>query len=72
MDRSISELSRCVRPGGYFLSLAGVVNEQIDKAFQARQEEWSCLVRNGDLYVSKEGFTSNNLDGSFMVWQKRR
>lgn len=71
MDQSISELGRCVRPGGTFLSVAGVVPDLIQESFQTRYDQWECLVDKDDLHVTEDGFTSNNIDGTLMVWRKK-
>eukprot|EP00429_Kryptoperidinium_foliaceum_P011008 CAMPEP_0176003274 /NCGR_PEP_ID=MMETSP0120_2-20121206/1089_1 /TAXON_ID=160619 /ORGANISM="Kryptoperidinium foliaceum, Strain CCMP 1326" /LENGTH=267 /DNA_ID=CAMNT_0017335911 /DNA_START=162 /DNA_END=965 /DNA_ORIENTATION=- len=70
LDLSISELGGCVKPGGVWISIAGVVDDQIQASFDSRSE-WDSLVRQGDLYVTEEGFTSNNVDGSLLVWRRR-
>ncbi|KAG7351222.1 methyltransferase domain containing protein [Nitzschia inconspicua] len=70
MNQSITELSRCVKPGGVFLSVAAVVTDFIQESFQGRQNEWKCLVHKDEIYMSNEGFTSNNIDGTLTVWEK--
>jgi SAM-dependent methyltransferase len=72
MKTAIKELCRCIEPGGIFISLAGVVPDEIQKAFQEEQNlEWDCLVDKDDLYITNEGYTSNNIDGTLLVWRKR-
>lgn len=71
MKMAISELGRCIKQGGIFLSIAGVVTDAIQESFDDRPEEWECLVDKDDLYMSEEGFTSNNIDGTLLVWRKK-
>ena len=70
LNLAISELGRCVKPGGIWISIAAVVDNQIQASFDTG-EEWSCLVKKDDLYTTSDGYTSNNIDGSLMVWQRK-
>jgi hypothetical protein len=70
LNLAISELGRCVKAGGIWISIAAVVDEQIQASFDLRPE-WDCLVRKGDLFVTEDGYTSNNIDGSLLVWRRR-
>ncbi|KAL3910866.1 MAG: hypothetical protein SGARI_001922 [Bacillariaceae sp.] len=40
-------------------------------SFDQLPEQWECLVDKDDLYTSEDGFTSNNIDGTLLVWRKR-
>jgi SAM-dependent methyltransferase len=71
MNLAIAELSRCVKPGGIFLSIAGVVTDAIQESFDQQLDQWECLVDKNVLYTSDEGYTSNNIDGNLLVWRKR-
>jgi ubiquinone/menaquinone biosynthesis C-methylase UbiE len=70
LNMAISELGRCVRPGGIFLSIAAVVVDQIQTSFDER-EDWDCLVDQNSLYMTDDGYTSNNIDGNMLVWRKK-
>jgi Methyltransferase domain len=52
MDLAVTELGRCVKPGSIWISLAGVVPDEIQRAMDGR-EEWKCRVHKDDLYISK-------------------
>lgn len=81
---AINELTRCVKPGGIWISIAGVVNQQIHQAMNQmiltkNQEDgdndlpmWTSLVGDGELYTTQDGYTSNNIDGSLLVWKKNK
>jgi ubiquinone/menaquinone biosynthesis C-methylase UbiE len=66
---AISELGRCVKPGGIWISIAAVVVDQIQDLFES-EGEWTCLVDKEKLYVTEDGYTSNNIDGNLLVWRK--
>ena len=68
---AIQELGQCIKVGGIFMSIAGVVDRQIQQIFD-ELSEWECLVRQDDLFTTEEGYTSNNIDGSLMVWKRRQ
>lgn len=70
LNMAISELERCVRPGGIFMSITAVVDDQIQASFDERKE-WICLVDKDSLCVTEDGYTSNNIDGNFLVWRKK-
>lgn len=69
LNLAISELGRCLKPGGMWISVAAVVVDQIQDAFDSR-ETWDCLVGKDDFFVTDDGYTSNNIDGNLMVWRK--
>lgn len=71
LKMSISELGRCVRPGGIFMSITAVVDDQIQASFDERQDEWECLIDKETLYTTEDGYTSNNIDGNLLVWRKK-
>jgi SAM-dependent methyltransferase len=70
LDMAISELGRIVKPGGIWMSIAAVVVDQIQASFEERSE-WEPLVGKDDLYMTDDGYTSNNIDGTLLVWRKR-
>jgi SAM-dependent methyltransferase len=69
LNLAISELGRCVNPGGIWISVAAVVDDKIQASLDDRKE-WESLVRKGDLFITEDGYTSNNVDGTLLVWRK--
>jgi len=69
---AFSELTRCLKPGGIWMSIAGVVDQEIQELFESKNEEWTCLVGYGELYITQDGYTSNNIDGSLLVFEKNK
>jgi Methyltransferase domain len=70
LNMAISELARTLKPGGVWISLAAVVVDQIQDSFQER--DWIALVLKDDFYTTVDGYTSNNIDGTLLVWKKRQ
>lgn len=71
MELAFEELTRCLKPGGIFMSITAVVVGQIQAAFDSRQNEWECLVDEDSVYMTDDGYTSNNIDGNMLVFKKR-
>lgn len=69
LTRAVDEMHRILTNGGILWSLSGVCTEALQTCIQSRSDEWEVLV-NGDLYVSSDGYTSNNMDGTLMVFCK--
>jgi hypothetical protein len=69
LNMAISELARTLKPGGVWISLAAVVVDQIQDSFQER--DWEPLVLKDDFYATVDGYTSNNIDGTLLVWKKK-
>ena len=71
LEMAITELCGTIRPGGIFMSIAGVMIDEINSLFEARSDEWKPLVSKDELYTTEDGYTSNNIDAALMVWQKK-
>jgi len=63
--QAIRELQRVTK--GTILSLSGVCT---DALLQADWSAWQCLSNGSDVYTTKSGYTSNNLDGALMAWKR--
>ena len=71
LNAAISELGRCVKPGGIWMSVAAVVVDQIQSSFTDRTDEWEELAGKDDMIMTSDGYASNNVDGNIRVWRKR-
>lgn len=71
LNMAISELSRCVKPGGIFMSITAVVVDNIQASFDEREDAWECLVDQHTVYMTEDGYTSNNIDGTLLTWRKK-
>jgi SAM-dependent methyltransferase len=72
LTRAISELARVLTPGGIFWSLSGICVEPLQSvAIWTDSDCWEALTpTDGSLYTTADGYTSNNVDGTLLVWRK--
>jgi SAM-dependent methyltransferase len=78
LNLAIREMQRLLRPGtGIFWSLSGICTEQLLKNSKNDDDDddvwkdWQVLVdSSSELYTTRDGYTSNNLDGTLLVWRK--
>jgi SAM-dependent methyltransferase len=72
LTRAISELARVLKPGGIFFSLSGICVEPLQSAALWTDSDcWEALTPiDGSLYTTADGYTSNNVDGTLLVWRK--
>jgi SAM-dependent methyltransferase len=72
LTRAISELARVLAPGGIFWSLSGICVEPLQSAaLWTDSDRWEALTpSDGSLYTTADGYTSNNVDGTLLVWRK--
>ena len=71
LEEAVEELTRTVRPGGVVLSVTCAAAPRVAEAFGHRQEEWRCL-RDGDFFLTEDGYASNNVDASLLAWERRK
>ena len=51
------------------LSVTCAAAPRVAEAFGQRQEEWRCL-RDGDFFLTEDGYASNNVDASLLAWER--
>ena len=71
LEEAVEELTRTVRPGGVVLSVTCAAAPRVAEAFGHRQEEWRCL-RDGEFFLTEDGYASNNVDASLLSWERRK
>ncbi|KAL7510497.1 hypothetical protein ACHAXN_007466 [Cyclotella atomus] len=73
LNMAVSELARTLVPGGIVFSVNAACTNAIQKAFDqsndANETMWQQL-RDGTLYMTEDGYTSNNVDATILVWKK--
>jgi SAM-dependent methyltransferase len=70
LRRAISELARVLRPGGIFWSLSGLCDEPLQSSALWTDSDCWEAVTDGSLFTTADGYTSNNVDGTLLVWKK--
>ena len=75
MHEAIAELTRVVRPGGLFVSISAICTERLEQSpvfgTSSDDKKWK-VVQDGSLYVTEDGYASNNFDGTLLVWRKKQ
>lgn len=70
LQHALLELQRVLRPGDVFWSLSAIcVDALMLSQDKRRWLHWQVLA-DGTLYSTRDGCTSNNIDGTLMVWRK--
>jgi SAM-dependent methyltransferase len=72
LGMAVSELRRVLKPGGIMFSVTAACVDSIQKSFDEcnmNKEAWEQL-RDGSLYITEDGYTSNNVDATVLVWKK--
>lgn len=74
LQRAVRELHRILKPGGILLSLSGICADALldcDSWNSGKNTAWKCLSDGSSIYTTAAGYTSNNLHGTLIVWQKK-
>ena len=75
---AVREFRRVVKPGGVIVSLSAACADAVRLAWEVPQEtylnngdeQWTC-VRDGSIYVTEDGYASNNVDGMLFAWRRK-
>ena len=71
MQEAVEELTRVLKPGGLFISISAIWTSRLEASpLLANDNEWE-VVRDGSLYLTEDGYASNNFDGTLLAWRKR-
>jgi ubiquinone/menaquinone biosynthesis C-methylase UbiE len=69
LNMAVSELSRVICPGGIVMSITAACADAVDLAFQSFQSDWE-VIRDGNFYITEDGFASNNVDATILAWRR--
>ena len=74
LGMAVSELSRVVKVGGIVFSVTAACVDAVQLSFDECNEREGCWkqIRDGSLYITGDGYTSNNVDATMLVWQRIR
>ena len=70
---AVSELARVVKVGGIVCSVTAACVDDVQRSFDACNDNMNgCWkqIRDGILYTTEDGYTSNNVDATILVWQR--
>ena len=67
---AVAELERVVKPGGLVFSVSAACTEAVQTAFSEGEGRTWKQVLDGSLYITEEGYTSNNVDATMLAWER--
>lgn len=67
LEQALVELDRVLKRGGTFWSLSAICTDALQMS--PTLSSWKNQA-DGSLYITADGYTSNNLDGTLLVWSK--
>lgn len=68
LEMAVSELGRTLKSGGIVFSVNAACTSSIQKSFD-NSAMWEQL-QDGSLFMTEDGYTSNNIDATILVWRK--
>ena len=72
LGMAVDELARVVKVGGIVFSVTAACVDAVQQSFDDCNERSECWeqIRDGSLYMTDDGFTSNNIDATMLVWRR--
>ena len=72
LDMAVDELARVVKEGGIVFSVTAACVDAVQLSFDGCNERRECWeqIRDGSLYITDDGYTSNNIDAIMLVWRR--
>jgi len=67
LDMTVKELARVICEGGIVMSITAACADAVRESFS--NSDWE-VIRDGEFYVSSDGFTSNNVDATIFAWKR--
>lgn len=69
LDMAVEEMARTVKKGGVVMSITAACAGAVRESFGKDKDTWR-VVRDGDFYVTDDGYTSNNIDATIFAWER--
>jgi SAM-dependent methyltransferase len=71
LEMAVDELARVTRPGGIFISITAACVDAVQAAMTTKLSAsgWT-EIRDGDFYMTEEGYATNNIDGTLLAWRR--
>ena len=72
LGMAVSEMARLVKVGGIVFSVTAACVDAIQRSFDESNENLGCWrqLRDGSLHMTDDGYTSNNVDATMLVWER--
>lgn len=70
LDMAVAEMGRAICSGGIVVSISAACVDAVQASFDGQPDVW-VPVRDGSFYVTSDGYTSNNVDGTLLAWKRK-
>lgn len=74
LGMAVMELARVVKVGGIVFSVTAACVDAVQESFdECNKRRGGCCwkqIRDGSLYTTEDGYTSNNVDATMLVWER--
>lgn len=67
LEMAVSEMARMLVEGGVVVSITAACVDAVQSSFESN--EWK-QIQDGSLYITDDGFASNNVDGTLLAWKR--
>lgn len=67
---AVSELSRVVKGGGVVFSVTAACTKSVQEAFSDGEGIIWRQIRDGDFYMTEDGYASTNVDATMLAWER--
>ncbi|KAL7470650.1 hypothetical protein ACHAXS_010904 [Conticribra weissflogii] len=69
---AVSELARVLKEGGIIFSVTAACAEAVQEAFDVHNNAYKSFeqLRDGSFHITEDGYTSNNVDATMLVWRR--
>jgi len=67
---AVSELSRVVKAGGIVFSVTAACADAVQDAFSGGEGTIWKQLRDGDFYMTEDGYSSTNVDATMLAWER--
>jgi SAM-dependent methyltransferase len=73
LGMAVSELARTLKAGGIVFSVTAACTDAIQKSFEESNKKKEVIweqLRDGSFFMTEDGYASNNVDATILVWRK--
>lgn len=72
LGMAVKEMARVLKRGGIAFCVTAACVDAVQKSFDECNEELRCWkqIRDGSIHITDDGYTSNNVDATMLVWER--
>lgn len=68
LQMAVDELARVLKPRGTLVSITAACVDAVQAAVSSK--DWN-VIQDGSIYLTEEGYASNQVDGTLLVWERK-